>query len=105
MRDEKITLRIRKQSSEIAYSRMTVARKTRNTPIGVVLREPSAAIRLAMCVRFLVQGLTPQKAVRGAIVVTLDSPALVCNNAVEFVFLSQGVWLLWACPFSRSRLG
>ena len=24
---------------------------------------------------------------------------LVCNNAVEFVFLSQGVWLLWAFIF------
>ena len=75
---------------------------TRNTPIGVVLREPSAAIHFVMCVRFLVQGLTLQKAVRGAIVVPLDSP---CNNAVEFVFLSRGVWLLWACLFSRSRWG
>ena len=43
--------------------------RTRNTPIGVVLREPSAAIHLAMRVRFLVQGLTSQKAVRGAMVV------------------------------------
>ena len=71
------------------------------------MREPSAAIHLAMsmCVRFLVQGLTPQKAVKGAIVVPLDSPPLVYNNAVEFAFLSQGVWPLWACPFSRSLLG
>jgi hypothetical protein len=80
---------------------------TRNTPIGVVLRESSAEIHLAMsmCVHFLVQGLTPQKAVKGTIVVPLNSPPLVCNNAVEFVFLSQGVWQLWAYPFSRSRWG
>ena len=37
--------------------------------------------------------------------VPLDSPSLVCNNAVEFMFLSQAVWLLWSCPFSKSGLG
>ena len=64
---------------------------TRNTPIGVVLSEPSAAIRLAMFVRFLVQGLTPQKAVMGALTVPLDSPSLhlMCNNAVKFVSISR----------------
>ena len=33
---------------------------------------------------------------------SLDSPPLVRHNTVEFVFLSQGVWLLWAflfCPW------
>ena len=61
-----------------------------------------ASVRLHsvwQCVRFLIQGLTPQKAIRGAIVVPLDSPPLVCSKAVGFVFLSQGVWLLWAFIF------
>ena len=33
----------------------------------------------------------------------LDNPPLVYYNAVEFVFLPEAVWPLWACPFSRSQ--
>ena len=61
-----------------------------------------------MCVRFLVQGLKQQKAVKGAIVVPSDNHPLGSSNAVEFVFICRGVnyyWQLWACPLSRSGWG
>ena len=56
-----------------------------------------------VCPFFFVQGLTPHEAVRGTKVVILDNPPLVYYNAVEFVFLPEAVWSLWACPFSRSQ--
>ena len=68
--------------------------RTRKTPIGVVLREPQAVNHLVVHIHFLVRELSEIGTTRAGKVMSSDSPPSICYNHVEFVFMSQGVWLL-----------
>ena len=49
--------------------------------------------------------MAQKEAVRATYPSLSDSRPLGSSNAVEFMFLCQGVWQLWACPLSRSGWG
>ena len=54
---------------------------TRNTPIGVVLREPPAVNHLVVHIHFLVRELSEIGTARAAKVVLSDSPPSICYTA------------------------
>ena len=56
---------------------------TRNTPIGVVLREPPAVNHLVVHIQFLVWELSEIGTTRAAKVVSSDSPPSICYTALQ----------------------